>query len=323
MVPICSPVPRADAVAPQGGRDRRSDPGGRLPARGDHRALRRRQPPRACAITYVIEEEPLGTAGALKNVEQFIRGPFFVLNGDVLTSLDLRAMLANHQAKGGVGSLHLIRVEDPSAFGCVVHDAAAASPRSSRSRRAKTRRPTKSTPAPTSRTRGARRDPGRPHGLDRARNVPGTDRSRQALYAYTTNDYWLDIGRPEHYLPRTATCSTASAARLATDALTAGYLRKYRPPQSSRRSSSARRPRCPGCELGPYAVLGDDCEVGTGAVVADSLLWDSAVVEAGADLDWRSSPAERASARERSRPTEPSSVTTRTSRPTQRSAQTP
>ena len=56
-------------------------------------------------ITYVIEETPLGTAGALKNVEQYITGPFFVLNGDVLTSLDLRAMLAEHERKGGIGAL--------------------------------------------------------------------------------------------------------------------------------------------------------------------------------------------------------------------------
>jgi len=74
-------------------------------------------------VRYVIEETPLGTAGALKNVAQYIDGPFFVLNGDVLTSLDLRAMLAYHERKGGLGTLHLIRVDDPSAFGCVVHDA--------------------------------------------------------------------------------------------------------------------------------------------------------------------------------------------------------
>ena len=73
-------------------------------------------------ITYVIEDEPLGTAGAIKNVEQHITGPFFMLNGDVLTSLDLRAMIAYHKEKGGLGVLHLIKVEDPSSFGCVVHD---------------------------------------------------------------------------------------------------------------------------------------------------------------------------------------------------------
>ena len=73
-------------------------------------------------ITYVIEDEPLGTAGAIKNVEQHITGPFFMLNGDVLTSLDLGAMIAYHKEKCGLGVLHLIKVEDPSAFGCVVHD---------------------------------------------------------------------------------------------------------------------------------------------------------------------------------------------------------
>ena len=75
-------------------------------------------------VRYVVEDVPLGTAGALKNVEQYIDGPFFVLNGDVLTSLDLRAMLAYHQVKGGIATIHTIRVEDPSPFGCVVHDPA-------------------------------------------------------------------------------------------------------------------------------------------------------------------------------------------------------
>ncbi|MBV9438614.1 MAG: nucleotidyltransferase family protein, partial [Candidatus Eremiobacteraeota bacterium] len=82
---------------------------------GDGRAL-------GIRLRYVIEETPLGTAGALKNVERFIDGAFFVLNGDVLTSLDLRAMLEVHRARAGLGTLHLIRVPDPSAFGCVAHD---------------------------------------------------------------------------------------------------------------------------------------------------------------------------------------------------------
>src|SRR5580704_2998326 len=73
-------------------------------------------------ITYAIEETPLGTAGALKNVGQYITGSFFVLNGDILTSLDLRAMRQYHHEKGSFGTLHLIRVPDPSPFGCVVHD---------------------------------------------------------------------------------------------------------------------------------------------------------------------------------------------------------
>ena len=59
-------------------------------------------------VTYEIEETPLGTAGALKNVERHITGPFFVLNGDIFTSLDLTAMRAIPRKKGGLGTLHLI-----------------------------------------------------------------------------------------------------------------------------------------------------------------------------------------------------------------------
>src|ERR1700685_3684480 len=58
-------------------------------------------------LRYVIEAPPLGRARALKNIEQYITGPFFVLNGDVLTSLDLRAMKADHQRTGGLATIHL------------------------------------------------------------------------------------------------------------------------------------------------------------------------------------------------------------------------
>ena len=99
-------------------------------------------------IRYVIEETPLGTAGALKNVEQFITGPFFVLNGDVLTSLDLRAMRAEPRAQGRprqACTSFASRIRRPSAASCTTR--AAASPRSSRSRSGAKHRPTRSTPA--------------------------------------------------------------------------------------------------------------------------------------------------------------------------------
>src|SRR5476649_2824930 len=73
-------------------------------------------------IRNVIEETHLGTAGAIKNVAQYITGSFFVLNGVVLTILYLRAMMDFHKEKAGMGVIHLIKVDDPSAFGCVVHD---------------------------------------------------------------------------------------------------------------------------------------------------------------------------------------------------------
>ncbi|GAJ12169.1 unnamed protein product, partial [marine sediment metagenome] len=48
-------------------------------------------------MTYLVEESPLGTAGAVKNAEAFLSEPFFVFNGDILTEIDLTAMMGRHQ----------------------------------------------------------------------------------------------------------------------------------------------------------------------------------------------------------------------------------
>ncbi len=73
-------------------------------------------------LTYVTEESPLDTCGAVKNVEQYINGPFMVFNGDVLTDLDLTRMIEHHRDKGSVTTISLTPVEDPSAYGLVPLD---------------------------------------------------------------------------------------------------------------------------------------------------------------------------------------------------------
>ncbi|GBE58185.1 D-glycero-alpha-D-manno-heptose 1-phosphate guanylyltransferase [bacterium BMS3Abin01] len=71
-------------------------------------------------LTYVVEDHPLGTAGAVKNVEEYVRdGDFLVLNGDILTDLDIRAMIERHRSKEAVGTISLTPVEDPTAYGLV------------------------------------------------------------------------------------------------------------------------------------------------------------------------------------------------------------
>ena len=74
-------------------------------------------------ITYVTEKSPLGTAGAVKHAESFIDGPFIVLNGDVITEIDLTDMINQHQTIRPKVSLALTPVEDPTAFGVVNTDA--------------------------------------------------------------------------------------------------------------------------------------------------------------------------------------------------------
>lgn len=71
-------------------------------------------------IEYVTEERPLGTGGGIANVAGQLRhDTVMVFNGDVLSGADLGQMLDFHAAQQADVTLHLVRVSDPRAFGCV------------------------------------------------------------------------------------------------------------------------------------------------------------------------------------------------------------
>jgi mannose-1-phosphate guanylyltransferase len=76
-------------------------------------------------LHYAIEPEPLDTAGAIRFAARHaaIAARFVVVNGDVLTDLDLTALVAFHDDHHGEGTIALHQVEDPSAFGVVPTDA--------------------------------------------------------------------------------------------------------------------------------------------------------------------------------------------------------
>lgn len=77
------------------------------------------------AITWITETEPLGTGGAIVNALAAVGDePFFALNGDILTDLDLGAMHAFHLQRGAAVTIALHRVDDARAFGLVETDAA-------------------------------------------------------------------------------------------------------------------------------------------------------------------------------------------------------
>ncbi|MFE6691581.1 sugar phosphate nucleotidyltransferase [Streptomyces sp. NPDC057743] len=77
-------------------------------------------------LEYVTEVEPLGTGGAIRNVASRLHSapddPVLIFNGDILTGLDIRALVDTHRTAGADVSLHLTRVEDPRAFGLVPTD---------------------------------------------------------------------------------------------------------------------------------------------------------------------------------------------------------
>ncbi|PRQ10793.1 GDP-mannose pyrophosphorylase [Corynebacterium sp. 13CS0277] len=71
-------------------------------------------------IDYVVEETALGTGGGIRNVLDKLRyDTAVVFNGDVLGGTDIGEVIATHEAKQADVTMHLVRVADPRAFGCV------------------------------------------------------------------------------------------------------------------------------------------------------------------------------------------------------------
>ncbi|HEX3829189.1 MAG TPA: NDP-sugar synthase [Sporichthyaceae bacterium] len=74
-------------------------------------------------LDYMTETEPLGTGGGIRNAAALLEpdpdAPVLIFNGDVMSGHDLTAQLAVHAAARAEVTLHLVRVSDPRAFGCV------------------------------------------------------------------------------------------------------------------------------------------------------------------------------------------------------------
>ncbi|MBV8149001.1 MAG: NDP-sugar synthase [Candidatus Eremiobacteraeota bacterium] len=239
-------------------------------------------------VTYVIEETPLGTAGAIKNVEQHITGRFFVLNGDILTSLDLRAMLEFHERKGGIGTIHLISVDDPSAFGCVAHSADGLVS-------AFVEKPPQGQ-APTNEINAGTYlleleilsmiPPGRNVSIERE-TFPQIIAAGKKLYGYTTADYWIDVGRPEQYLAAHRDILLGAMPLQLEPGLTGAgsdVLRGHPgvvPPVHAADDVVVD----PTATIGPNVVLGKGCSLGARVVVRESVLWDRVSVGPGAQIE--------------------------------------
>lgn len=70
-------------------------------------------------IRYVHEKKPLGTGGAIRNASRHIDEPVVIFNGDIMTDIDLTAMMRYHKAKKSFVTMALSRVKDPTLFGLV------------------------------------------------------------------------------------------------------------------------------------------------------------------------------------------------------------
>lgn len=153
-------------------------------------------------LHYAVEPEPLDTAGAIRFAAEHagIDDTFVVVNGDVLCDLDVASLIAFHRATGAEATLHLTPVDDPSAYGVV---ALASDGRVERF----VEKPAPGT-APSNLINAGtyvlepsvlgRIPTGRKVSIERE-TFPAIVADGR-LFAMSTDDYWIDTGRPEPYL---------------------------------------------------------------------------------------------------------------------------
>jgi mannose-1-phosphate guanylyltransferase len=223
-------------------------------------------------LSYVTEPEPRGTAGAFRfaadSLGDRLESRFLALNGDVLTDLDLTALLRSHQEREARASLALYPVEDSSVYGLVHCEEDGAV-------RAFLEKTGEQSPGEIN--AGA-------YVLERsvldlipAGREVSIEREvfprlvGEGLHGLALDGYWMDIGTPDRYL------------QASWDILEG-------------RVQTAVRPTAPGlligagveidagATVGPRAVLAPGCAVAAGAQVLDSVLLDGCTVGEGARI---------------------------------------
>ncbi len=149
-------------------------------------------------LTYSTEDFPMGTAGAVKNAERFLDDSFIVFNGDIFTNIDLSTMIRLHRQNKAIASLALTPVDDPTIYGVVETDSQAMVKRF-------IEKPSRDKVTTNMINAGiyilgpdilSYITPNIFSMFERDVFPPLLDRG-QAIYSYSSQDYWIDIGSPK------------------------------------------------------------------------------------------------------------------------------
>jgi mannose-1-phosphate guanylyltransferase len=223
-------------------------------------------------IDYMVEEVPLGTGGAIRNVAERLRaGTVVVFNGDVISGLDLTGLLGTHADNDADVTLHLVKVADPRAFGSVPTDPDGRV----QAFLEKTENP------PTDQINAGcyvfRRSvledipPGAVVSVERE-TFPGLLAAKARVFGHVDSTYWLDLGTPAAFVRGSADLVTGVAPTGALPGPTGPCL------------------VLPGAHVDATATLtagstvGRGASIGAGTAVDGSVVFDGAAVAAGARI---------------------------------------
>lgn len=227
-------------------------------------------------LVYAVEDHPMGTGGAIRHVTPFLDSgpddPVLVFNGDVLSGVDLTALLAAHEQAHAAVTLYLTRVEDPRAFGLVPTDEHGRVT-------AFLEKPKTAAEIVTDQINAGcyvfrrsiidRIPTGRPVSVERE-TFPQLLRSGEILQGVVDDGYWLDLGTPLAFVQGSADLVRGVAPSPAVPGPVGESL------------------VLPAAEVSREAlvtggtVVGAGATVGAGAEVIGSVLFDGAIVAAGA-----------------------------------------
>ncbi len=243
-------------------------------------------------IKYSIEESPLGTAGAVKQCEKYLKDDSFVIvSGDALTDARLDRAINFHRSRGSMATLLLARVPNPLEFGVVVTD------NDGRIERFLEKPDWSNVFSDTVNTGMYVLEP---EVFDLMENGKNTDWSQdvfpkmleqqKALYGYVLgeDEYWCDIGNLEQYREAHEHIFDGKV-KLSMNAVESSPGIWVEPGVSIQAGANLEAPVYIGkqslikknAHVGPYSVIGENCIVEEHATVERSVLWGS--VYAGRD----------------------------------------
>jgi mannose-1-phosphate guanylyltransferase len=233
-------------------------------------------------LRYVEEPQPLGTGGALKFAEPLLDDRFLMLNGDVLTDMDLTAQIAQHERTGARATLALTPVEDPSAYGLVrIADGGEVEEF--------VEKPSPDQIDTHNISAGA-------YVLERsvlelleAEQPASIERDvfprlvGEGLYGYVSDGYWLDIGTPARYLQGTYDILERTVETGVTKRMGDAYLCIENHVENGGRIIPPALVES-GCRIGQGARIGGRVVLESGVTVGDHTTIERAVVMQGAEI---------------------------------------